>query len=165
MNGGHAMDGEHALNRERATTSEEGGHGAERPVVLFACVHNAGRSVAAKVLAEHHAQGRIEVRSAGSEPESEVNPVVAAVLEARGLSASGESPTRLSEEVVGEADVVVTMGCGETCPFFPGKRYLDWTVEDPAGKDRARVERIVDEIETRVLALLAELAPADGAAP
>lgn len=130
-----------------------------QPVVLFACVHNAGRSVAAKVLAEHHARGRVAVRSAGSEPASEINPVVAEVLEARGLSAAGESPAQLSEELVGEADVVVTMGCGETCPFFPGKRYLDWTVEDPAGKDRAAVERIVDEIEARVLSLFAELAP------
>lgn len=127
------------------------------PVVLYACIHNSGRSVAAKVLTEHYAAGRVEVRSAGSEPGASVNPQVAAVLAGRGLSSADEVPTLLTRDLVGEADVVVTMGCGETCPVFPGKRYLDWTVEDPAGRDRATVERIVDDIDHRVRNLLAEL--------
>ena len=127
------------------------------PVVLFACVHNSGRSVAAKVLATHYARGRVDVRSAGSEPGGGVNPEVAAVLLERGLSSSDEVPTLLTSELVGVADVVVTMGCGETCPFFPGVRYLDWAVDDPAGRDRATVRRIVEEIDGRVRELLAEL--------
>ncbi len=129
----------------------------ERPVVLFACIHNSGRSVAAKVLTEHFAKGRVDVRSAGSEPGSNVNPQVAAVLRDRGLSTELEVPTLLTSQLVSVADVVVTMGCGETCPFFPGKRYLDWEVEDPAGQDRDTVQRIIDDIEHRVLELLVEL--------
>ncbi len=135
--------------------SAESAH--ERPVVLFACIHNSGRSVAAKVLTEHFAKGRVDVRSAGSEPGSNVNPQVAAVLRDRGLSTESEIPTLLTSQLVSVADVVVTMGCGETCPFFPGKRYLDWEVEDPAGQDRDTVQRIVDDIERRVLDLLVEL--------
>jgi arsenate reductase len=127
------------------------------PVVLYACVHNAGRSVAARVLTEHYARGRVEVRSAGSEPGSSVNPLVAAVLAERGLSTEAEVPTLLTSAVVEDADVVVTMGCGETCPVFPGKRYLDWDVDDPAGADLASVGRIVDAIDRRVRGLLAEL--------
>lgn len=127
------------------------------PVVLYACIHNAGRSVAARVLTEHYAGGRVEVRSAGSEPGSSVNPVVAAVLAERGLSADAEVPTLLTRAVVEEADVVVTMGCGETCPVFPGKRYLDWDVDDPAGRDRPSVRHIVDDIDRRVRRLLDEL--------
>ncbi len=127
------------------------------PVVLYACVHNAGRSVAARVLTEHYAGGRVEVRSAGSEPGSSVNPAVAAVLAERGLSTDAEVPTLLTRDVVADADVVVTMGCGETCPVFPGKRYLDWEVEDPAGQDRPTVQRIVDDIDRRVRHLLDEL--------
>ncbi len=127
------------------------------PVVLYACIHNSGRSVAAKVLTEHYAAGRVEVRSAGSEPGTSVNPQVAAVLAARGLSTDAEVPTRLTSGLVQTADVVVTMGCGETCPIFPGKRYSDWEVEDPAGLELAAVERIVDDIDQRVQALLADL--------
>ena len=127
------------------------------PVVLYACVHNAGRSVAARVLTEHYAGGRVEVRSAGSEPGSSVNPAVAAVLAERGLSTDAEVPTLLTRDVVADADVVVTMGCGETCPVFPGKRDLDWEVEDPAGQDRPTVQRIVDDIDRRVRHLLDEL--------
>jgi arsenate reductase len=127
------------------------------PVVLYACVHNAGRSVAARVLTEHYARGRVEVRSAGSEPGSSVNPTVAAVLAERGLSADAEVPTLLTRAAVEEADVVVTMGCGETCPVLPGKRYLDWDVDDPAGRDRPAVQRIVDDIDRRVRQLLADL--------
>jgi arsenate reductase len=130
---------------------------ADRPIILFACIHNSGRSVAAKVLAEHYAGDRIEVRSAGSEPGAAVNPVVAAVLAERGLSADSERPTRLDRDLVQEVDVVVTMGCGETCPVFPGKRYEDWTVEDPAGQDIDAVRRIVDDVDARVRRLLADL--------
>ena len=128
-----------------------------KPVVLFACVHNGGRSLAAKVLAEHHAQGRVEVRSAGSEPGDSLNPGVVQVLSERGLSTEGESPTLLTAESVQEADVVVTMGCGETCPVLPGRTYEDWPLDDPKGQDLDTVRRIVDEIDERVRALLARL--------
>ena len=129
----------------------------ERKVVLYACVHNSGRSVAAKILTEHYAKGRLDVRSAGSEPKSTVNAEVAAVLAERGLSSAEEVATQLSDELVRDADVVVTMGCGEACPFFAGKRYLDWTVDDPAGQGRESVRRIVAEIDVRVRELLGEL--------
>lgn len=130
---------------------------ARRPVVLFACIHNSGRSVAAKILTEYLTRGRVDVRSAGSEPGSSVNAVIADVLADCGLSTAHELPTLLTDELVGAVDVVVTMGCGETCPYFPGKRYLDWEVGDPAGQNRASVTRIVVDIEQRVRKLLAEL--------
>lgn len=136
---------------------DPGGHRDGLPVVLFACIHNSGRSVAAKVLAESLGIGQVEVRSAGSEPSSVVNSNVAAVLAERGLSTVDESPKLLTPELVRTADVVVTMGCGETCPIFPGKRYVDWEVDDPAGQDLDTVRRIVRDIEGRVRALLAEL--------
>ncbi len=135
---------------------DPGGHRDGLPVVLFACIHNSGRSVAAKVLAESLGIGQVEVRSAGSEPSSVVNSNVAAVLAERGLSTVDESPKLLTPELVRTADVV-TMGCGETCPIFPGKRYVDWEVDDPAGQDLDTVRRIVRDIEGRVRALLAEL--------
>jgi arsenate reductase len=128
-----------------------------RPVVLFACIHNSGRSVAAEVLARHHAGDRIEVRSAGSEPGAGVNPVVAQVLAERGLPVGEHVPTVLDADLVQAADVVVTMGCGETCPVFPGKRYEDWPVDDPAGQDLQTVRRIVDDVDVRVRELLAQL--------
>ncbi len=128
-----------------------------RPVILYACVHNGGRSLAAKVLTDHLAKGAVVVRSAGSEPGDGLNPFVVQVLEERGLSTRGEAPRQLTAELLREADVVVTMGCGETCPVFPGKRYADWALEDPKEKDLATVRRIVDEIELRVRVLLAEL--------
>jgi arsenate reductase len=135
----------------------------DRPVVLFLCIHNAGRSLAAKVLLDHHAGGRVDVRSAGSEPGRELNPAVVAVLSERGLDPSREFPKPLADADAREADVVVTMGCGDTCPYYPGKRYLDWDLEDPAGKDVAAVRPIVEEIDRRVQELLAELvAPAAG---
>ena len=129
-----------------------------RPVILFACIHNSGRSVAARVLTEHYAGGTVDVRSAGSEPSGSVNPVVAKVLAERGLSTEDERPTLLDDDVVSGSDVVITMGCGETCPFFPGKRYEDWKVDDPAGQDEPDVRRIVDDIDARVRSLLASLA-------
>ena len=133
-----------------------------RPVVLFVCIHNAGRSLAAKVLLDHYAAGRVEVRSAGSEPGSELNPSVVAVLEERGLDASREFPKPLSDADARSADVVVTMGCGDTCPFYPGKRYLDWALKDPAGLPVDEVRPIVDDIDARVRTLLGELLPEAG---
>ena len=129
----------------------------DTPVVLFLCVHNAGRSLAAKVLLDHYAKGRVDVRSAGSEPGDGLNPAVVAVLIERGLDPAKEFPKLLTDETAREADVIVTMGCGDTCPVYPGKRYLDWDLEDPAGKPVEVVRPIVDEIERRVQALLSEL--------
>ena len=132
----------------------------DRPSILFACVHNSGRSVAAQVLARHYAGDAVVVRSAGSDPGNAVNPVVARVLAERGLSVVAHVPTRLDPELGASSDVVVTMGCGETCPVFPGKRYQDWPVEDPAGHDVETVRRIVADLDIRVQNLLAELATA-----
>ena len=132
------------------------------PVVLFACVHNGGRSLAAKVLAEHLGGGRVVVRSAGSEPGASLNPVVVQVLHERGLSTDGEAPSQLTPEGVREADVVITMGCGEACPVFPGKRYEDWPLDDPKGQDLEAVRRIVDEVASRVQHLLQDLVPRGG---
>ncbi|MGY1711303.1 arsenate reductase ArsC [Geodermatophilus sp. SYSU D00758] len=134
----------------------------DRPSILFACIHNSGRSVAAQVLARHHGGDAVEVRSAGSEPGAGVNPVVAQVLAERGLPVEDHVPTLLDADLVRGADVVVTMGCGETCPVFPGTRYEDWPVEDPKGQDVETVRRIVDDVEARVLTLLAGLVPARG---
>lgn len=128
-----------------------------KPTVLFACIHNSGRSVAAQVLAGHYAGDAVEVRSAGSEPGATVNPVVAEVLAERGLSVADHTPTKLDRDLVEASDVVITMGCGETCPVFPGKRYEDWPVDDPAGRDIDTVRRIVDDIDGRVRALLTSL--------
>jgi arsenate reductase (thioredoxin) len=132
----------------------------QRPVVLFLCTHNAGRSLAAKVLLDHHAQSRVDVRSAGSEPAAELNPAVVAVLKERGLDPSKEFPKPLTDGVAKAADVVVTMGCGDTCPVYPGKRYLDWDLQDPAGLPVEQVRPIVDQIDRRVQDLLTELVPA-----
>jgi arsenate reductase len=128
------------------------------PVILFACVHNSGRSVAAKVLAEHYGSGRVDVRSAGSEPGAGINPVVAEVLAERGLSAEQETPKLLDRDAIEVSDIVISMGCGESCPVVPGKRYEDWPIDDPAGQDLPTVRRIVDDIDARVRALLEELA-------
>ncbi|MGB8652190.1 MAG: heat-shock protein HtpX [Mycobacteriales bacterium] len=127
------------------------------PVILYACIHNGGRSLAAKVLTEHYAGTAVEVRSAGSEPGDSLNPAVVQVLHERGLRTEGETPTLLTFEGVQDADVVVTMGCGETCPVFPGKRYEDWALDDPKGQDLETVRRIVDEVDARVRVLLADL--------
>jgi len=129
----------------------------DTPVVLFLCVHNAGRSLAARVLLDHYAQGRVDVHSAGSEPADQLNPSVVAILRERGLDPTREFPKSLTNETARAADVIVTMGCGDACPYFPGKRYLDWDLEDPAGKPVDAVRPIVDDIERRVRSLLAEL--------
>ena len=127
-----------------------------KPRVLFACIHNSGRSVAAQVLTRHYAGDAVDVRSAGSDPGDRVNPIVAAVLTERGLPVHDHTPTRLDWDLVEGSDVVITMGCGETCPVFPGRRYEDWDVEDPAG-DIETVRRIIDDIDTRVRHLLTTL--------
>ncbi len=134
----------------------------DHPTVLFLCIHNSGRSLAARVLLDHYAQGRLRVESAGSEPGSELNPSVVAVLAERGLDASREFPKPLTEEWAQAADIVVTMGCGDTCPVYPGRKYLDWELEDPAGLPVDQVRPIVDEIDRRVRALLADLVTEDG---
>jgi len=128
-----------------------------RPQVLFVCVHNAGRSQMASALLDLRSGGRIDVRSAGSAPADELNPVVVAVMAELGLDLSREFPKPLTDSAVRAADVVITMGCGDACPIFSGKRYEDWTLDDPAGQDVATVRRIRDEIDTRVKALSAEL--------
>ncbi|SFQ25031.1 arsenate reductase ArsC [Actinomadura madurae] len=130
------------------------------PEVLFVCVHNAGRSQMAAALLDHHAAGRVRVRSAGSAPADEINPAVRAVMAELGLDLSKEFPKPLTGEAVQAADVVITMGCGDACPAFPGTRYLDWQLPDPAGRPVEKIRPIRDEIDTRVRALLAELLPA-----
>ncbi|MFF3441990.1 arsenate reductase ArsC [Streptosporangium sp. NPDC002721] len=130
------------------------------PEVLFVCVHNAGRSQMAAALLEHHAAGRVTVRSAGSAPADSVNPAVVTVMAELGLDLTRAFPKPLTTEAVQASDVVVTMGCGDACPVFPGKRYEDWQLADPAGQGVEQVRRIRDEIDARVRALLAELAPA-----
>jgi protein-tyrosine-phosphatase len=130
---------------------------SDRPVVLFLCTHNAGRSLAAKVLLDNYARGRVDVRSAGSEPADELNPSVVAVLKERGLDPSQEFPKALRDAAPQDADVVVTMGCGDTCPVYPGKRYLDWQLQDPAGLPVEQLRPIVDQIDHRVRSLLTEL--------
>ena len=134
----------------------------DSPVLLFACVHNGGRSLAAKLLAEHHGGGRVVVRSAGSEPGNSLDPAVVQVLEERGLSTAGERPTQLTPDGVSAADVVVTMGCGETCPVLPGTRYEDWPLDDPKGQDLDTVRRIVGEVDDRVQDLLHRMGVLDG---
>ena len=129
------------------------------PEVLFVCVHNAGRSQAAMALLDHHAQGRVHVRSAGSAPGEKINESVVAVLAERGIDIASEYPKALTDEVVRAAGVVVTMGCGDACPIYPGKRYLDWQLDDPAGQAVEAVRPIIDEIDARVRELLAELVP------
>jgi arsenate reductase (thioredoxin) len=129
------------------------------PEVLFVCVQNAGRSQMAAGLLNHHAQGKVHVRSAGSEPAEEINPAVVEAMAELGIDLGEEFPKPLSDEVVRAADAVITMGCGDACPIYPGKRYLDWELEDPAGKDLESVRAIRDEIDRRVQTLLVELVP------
>ncbi len=149
----------HRYTRERlkALAQAEGLVTKEQPEVLFVCVHNAGRSQMAAVLTSYLSGGRVSVRSAGSEPADRINPAVVQVMGAMGLDLSQEFPKPLSDEVVRAADVVITMGCGDACPIYPGKRYLDWEVEDPAGQPPEVVERIKADIEGRVRKLLSEL--------
>jgi arsenate reductase len=131
----------------------------EMPEVLFVCVHNAGRSQMAAGLLHQKAAGRVHVRSAGSTPANELNPKVVEAMREIGIDIRREFPKPLTDESVRAADVVITMGCGDACPIYPGKRYEDWDLEDPAGKDLTTVRRIRDEIELRVERLLEQLAP------
>jgi len=128
-----------------------------RPTVLFACVHNAGRSQMAAAWLEHLAGGRVRVLSGGSMPAAEVNPAAVAAMAEVGLDISTRVPQPWTEAAVRAADVVITMGCGDTCPFFPGKRYEDWEVPDPAGRPPDEVRAVRDEIERRVRLLVTEL--------
>ena len=130
------------------------------PEVLFVCVQNAGRSQMAAGLLDHHANGRVHVRSAGSSPANQIHREVAEAMAEVGIDISKEFPKPLTDEVVEAADVVITMGCGDACPVYPGKRYLDWQVPDPAGQPLEQVRRIRDDIDARVRTLLAELVPA-----
>jgi arsenate reductase (thioredoxin) len=132
---------------------------AEVPEVLFVCTHNAGRSQMAAALLDHHAEGRVRVRSAGTDPGERVNPAVVQAMAEVGIDLSREFPKPLTDESVRRADVVITMGCGDACPVYPGTRYLDWDLPDPAGKSVDEVRPIRDEIERRVRGLLHELAP------
>lgn len=125
-----------------------------RPRVLFVCVHNAGRSQMAAALTEMHGGGQVDVRSAGSEPAEKVNPVAVEAMAELGIDIMARHPKLLSDESVRESDVVITMGCGDACPVYPGKRYLDWELDDPAGQDLDSVRRIRDEINRRVLDLV-----------
>lgn len=127
------------------------------PQVLFVCVHNAGRSQMAAALLDHHAAGRVSVRSAGSTPADQINPAVIAVMDEIGLDLSKEFPKPLTSDAVEAADIVITMGCGDACPVFPGKRYLDWELIDPSGKSVEEVRSIRDAIDRRVRGLLAEI--------
>jgi protein-tyrosine-phosphatase len=130
------------------------------PSVLFVCVHNAGRSQMAAAFLSHLGQGRIEVRSAGSAPADTVNPAVVESMNEVGIDISAETPKTLTTGTVQASDVVITMGCGDACPVFPGKKYLDWQLDDPAGQGVDAVRPIRDEIERRVRALISELLPA-----
>jgi len=127
------------------------------PSVLFVCVHNAGRSQMAAGLLAYHAAGRVVVRSAGSAPADSINASAVAAMAELGINIGSEQPQKLTDGAVQESDVVITMGCGDACPFYPGKRYLDWDVPDPAGLSPEQVRPIRDEIDQRVLVLLAEL--------
>jgi arsenate reductase len=127
------------------------------PTVLFVCVHNAGRSQMAAAWLEHFAAGRVRVLSGGSLPAAEVNPAAVAAMTEVGIDISARTPQPWTEAAVREADVVITMGCGDTCPFFPGKRYEDWEVTDPAGRSLDEVRRVRDDIEQRVRRLAGEL--------
>ena len=129
----------------------------QEPEVLFVCVHNAGRSQMAAGLVKLRSGGRVDVRSAGSAPADVVNPVVVAAMNEVGVDISRELPKPLTDEAVRAADVVITMGCGDACPIYPGKRYQDWVLDDPAGQDLETVRRIRDEIDDRVRALVADL--------
>jgi protein-tyrosine-phosphatase len=128
-----------------------------KPEVLFVCVHNAGRSQMAAALLAHHARGAVDVRSAGSAPAGSINPAVREAMAEIGLDLSREVPKKLTTDAVEAADVVITMGCGDACPVFPGKRYLDWQLDDPAGKGVEDVRPIRDEIDRRVRELLTGL--------
>jgi arsenate reductase (thioredoxin) len=148
-----------ARERLRALAQSEGALVKEQPEVLFVCVHNAGRSQMAAGLVRLRSEGRIHVRSAGSAPGEEINAAAVEAMQEVGVDLGEEFPKPLTDEFVRDADVVITMGCGDACPIYPGKRYEDWELEDPEGKDLETVRRIRDEIDVRVQKLVAELLP------
>jgi arsenate reductase (thioredoxin) len=132
---------------------------SDKPSVLFVCVHNAGRSQMAAGYLNHFAAGRIEVRSAGSEPADKINPVAVQAMAEEGIDIAAERPKILSNEAVEASAVVITMGCGDACPYYPGKRYEDWALDDPAGQDITEVRPIRDDIRRRVELLISDLQP------
>ena len=152
-----------ARERLRALGQVEGTIAKAVPEVLFVCVQNAGRSQMAAALLDRYADGRVHVRSAGSQPADEINPAVVEALSEVGVDIAKEFPKPMTDEVVRAADAVITMGCGDACPIYPGKRYEDWEVDDPADADLEGVRRIRDEIDQRVRRLLDEVAPKNGA--
>jgi arsenate reductase len=149
----------HRFARERlkALGQAEGIIVKDMPEVLFVCVHNSGRSQMAAGLVKLRSEGRIHVRSAGSDPGEQINPAVVEAMTELGVDMSEEFPKPLTDEVVRAADVVITMGCGDACPIYPGKRYEDWVLDDPAGQDLHTVRRIRDELDERVRRLIGEL--------
>ena len=153
-----------ARERLRALGQVEGTIAKPVPEVLFVCVQNAGRSQMAAALLDHYAEGRVHVRSAGSAPAEQINPAVVVAMSEVGVDVSKEFPKPLTDEVVQAADAVITMGCGDACPIYPGKRYEDWEVADPADADLDGVRRIRDDIAERVRTLLAEITAPAGAA-
>jgi protein-tyrosine-phosphatase len=157
----------HRFARERlkALAQVEGAVITGQPEVLFVCVHNAGRSQMAAGLVRLRSHGRVHVRSAGSTPAAEINPAVLTAMGELGVDMRDEFPKPLTDEVVRAADVVITMGCGDACPIYPGKRYEDWQLDDPAGQELDAVRRIRDEIDRRVRTLIDELIPQDAAPP
>ena len=151
-----------ARERLRALGQLEGMITKQVPEVLFVCVQNAGRSQMAASLLDHYADGRVHVRSAGSDPADQINPDVVVAMSEIGIDIGKEFPKPLTDEVVKAADAVITMGCGDACPIYPGKRYEDWVVDDPAEADLEGVRRIRDDIAERVRRLLAQVAPPNG---
>jgi protein-tyrosine-phosphatase len=154
-----------ARERLRALAQSEGVLVKDKPEVLFVCVHNAGRSQMAAGLVKLRSEGRIHVRSAGSDPGEEINPAVIEAMEEVGVDMGEEFPKPLTDEVVRAADVVITMGCGDACPIYPGKRYEDWVLDDPHEQDLDAVRRIRDEVDAKVQRLVAELLPAHDTSP
>jgi arsenate reductase len=154
----------HRFARERlkALAQVEGMIAKEQPEVLFVCVHNAGRSQMAAGLVRLRSEGRVHVRSAGSAPGEQINPAVIEAMGELGVDMSEEFPKPLTDEVVRAADVVITMGCGDACPIYPGKKYEDWQLDDPEGQILETVRRIRDELDERVTALVGELLPTAG---
>lgn len=146
-----------AADRLTALAQSSGALAKDVPEVLFVCVHNAGRSQMAAALLDHHARGRVHVRSAGSAPVHEINPAVTAAMAEIGIDLGDEFPKPLTDDVVAAADCVVSMGCGDACVVYPGKRYLDWSLDDPDGQPLDVVRAIRDDLDARVIALLTEL--------
>jgi len=158
------LAGRFATERLTALAQAKGAIDSDACEILFVCVHNAGRSQMAAALMSHHGGDRVHVRSAGSQPTPSIDPAVVEAMAEVGIDLGSKFPKPLTDDVVRAADVVVTMGCGDACPVYPGKRYLDWQVRDPAGHSIGEVRAIRADIDARVRALLTELHPADASA-